>query len=315
MFAHLSDLHLTSLAGASHKALRGKRFLGYLSWRRKRRHEHRREVLDRITARIAAETPQQIIISGDLTHVGLPGEFEEAARWLGELGPPDRVCVIPGNHELCVREGAAGLARWQAYLAGDRPGNGGDGPFPSLRVRAGVAFIGVSSAVATPALFATGRVGDRQRGALRALLEDTAKQGLFRVVYVHHCPVPGIDKWRKRLVDAPLLRDILQDAGVELVLHGHGHRSLSHPLDTSAGRAQVLGVASGSAAGRYGGEPAGARLFSVRAHDGGWTLDEQRLAYDPGQDSVSVAQSLSHRITRAHAGRSGTPGSEAVQSG
>jgi hypothetical protein len=44
-FAHLSDPHLTSPAGASLRDLVGKRALGYLSWRLRRHRRHRAEIL------------------------------------------------------------------------------------------------------------------------------------------------------------------------------------------------------------------------------------------------------------------------------
>ena len=45
-FVQLSDPHLTSLDGVMPNQLLNKRLLGYLSWRRRRRFEHRLEVLD-----------------------------------------------------------------------------------------------------------------------------------------------------------------------------------------------------------------------------------------------------------------------------
>jgi 3',5'-cyclic AMP phosphodiesterase CpdA len=45
-FAQLSDPHLSSLKEVRGRDLFSKRGLGYLSWRRKRRFEHRTEVLE-----------------------------------------------------------------------------------------------------------------------------------------------------------------------------------------------------------------------------------------------------------------------------
>ena len=59
--------------------------------------------------------------------------------------------------------------------------SGGRHGFPTLRVRGPVAFIGLSSACASPPLMATGRVGRRQRVAFAELLTETAARGLFRV--------------------------------------------------------------------------------------------------------------------------------------
>jgi 3',5'-cyclic AMP phosphodiesterase CpdA len=87
-FVHLSDLHLTSLAGVSARELFSKRFLGYLSWRRRRRLEHRRERLDALVADFAGGGAPEIVITGDLTHIGLEREFRAAADWLAALAPP-----------------------------------------------------------------------------------------------------------------------------------------------------------------------------------------------------------------------------------
>ncbi|RLA48224.1 MAG: metallophosphoesterase, partial [Gammaproteobacteria bacterium] len=43
-FAQISDPHLSSLEGVHARDLLNKRVFGYLSWRRKRRFEHRAEV-------------------------------------------------------------------------------------------------------------------------------------------------------------------------------------------------------------------------------------------------------------------------------
>ena len=45
-FAQLSDPHLSTLNNVHPRDLLNKRALGYLSWLHRRRHEHRREVLD-----------------------------------------------------------------------------------------------------------------------------------------------------------------------------------------------------------------------------------------------------------------------------
>ena len=110
-FAHLSDPHLTSLDGVRWRQLLNKRVLGYLSWRRRRRAEHRSEVLDVLLEDLGTTRPEHIVITGDLTHTGLPDEFHQARLWLDRLGAAERVTVVPGNHdalalyELALKEG------------------------------------------------------------------------------------------------------------------------------------------------------------------------------------------------------------------
>ena len=89
-FIHLTDPHLTSLQEWTPAAGAGKRWLGYLSWRRKRRWQLRRDRLDGLTAAAQAENPAVLAITGDLAHIGLAREIREAREWLERLGPPDR---------------------------------------------------------------------------------------------------------------------------------------------------------------------------------------------------------------------------------
>jgi 3',5'-cyclic AMP phosphodiesterase CpdA len=274
-FAHISDLHLTSLGASSAGQLLNKRFLGYLSWQRKRRFEHRREVLDALVSALPMDDLCQLLITGDLTHVGLPEEFREAAAWLHSWAAPERVALVPGNHDAYVATRPEDtLNAWDDYIAGDD----GASVFPTLRVRGQIAFIGVSSAVATPPLLATGRVGGEQLAALAGVLRSTARCGLFRVVYIHHCPIPGVHRRRKRLVDEAVVSRVLAEEGVELVLHGHGHRSQWHELQTRDGSAPVLSVPSASARGVHG-EAAGFSLITVTPGSGGWQLEVERFAY------------------------------------
>ncbi len=197
-FAQVSDPHLSDLADVRPSQLLSKRFLSYLSWRRKRRFEHRREVLAVLAQDLATLDLCQLLVTGDLTHTGLPHEFRQARHWLEQLGAPEAIAVIPGNHDALVRDDPAQtFALWQDYMASDR--GAGEG-FPSLRLRDSLAFIGLSSACPTPPLMASGAVDAQQLAALRQKLEST--RGKFRVVYVHHSPVAGVEKWRKALRNA-----------------------------------------------------------------------------------------------------------------
>src|SRR5690606_16944071 len=128
-----------------------KQRLGYLSWWRRRRHEHRMEVLDALTADIAAQPPAPVLVTGDLTHVGHPSEFRAAQGWLQALGDPATVALVPGNHDACIdAPWDSTFALWRDYLVGDdgagsdqRPTDVAGVRYPSLRVRGNIAFIGL----------------------------------------------------------------------------------------------------------------------------------------------------------------------------
>jgi len=265
--AHLSDPHLTSLVGVKPIDLANKRILGYLSWQRRRRRIHRKEVLDALVADIRAFAPDHLAITGDLTHVGLPAECDQALDWLGELGRSDRVSLVPGNHDRYIADQydrTVGL--WREYFRGDSGGT----DFPFFRRRGRVALIGVDTAIPTAPLLATGRVGGAQRKRVAELLTHAGAQGLFRVVLLHHSPLRSGHVRRKRLSDAAEVTRMLIDSGAELVIHGHGHEERVDRMTGAGGPMLVIAVpsASHSVIGR-----AGWNQYRITGAPGRWRLD------------------------------------------
>ena len=301
-FAQISDPHLSSLQGVRARDLLNKRFLGYLSWRRKRRFEHRAEVLQALQRDLQHFSLDQILVTGDLTHIGLPQEFEQGRDWLRQLGEPGQVALVPGNHDTCVRtDWDKTFALWQDYMVSD--GESVDeashaSTFPSLRVRGNIAFIGVSTGCPKPPLMATGTAGDSQLSRLPALLEDAAAKGLFRVVYLHHSPLPGVEKWRKRLTDAAAVQAVLSEHGAELVLHGHGHRAHYHELSTRDGVAPVIAVPSASALGLHGADVARYNCYSVERDDSGWRLEIMPRCYQAATGDFTPGESKTVLLKR-----------------
>jgi 3',5'-cyclic AMP phosphodiesterase CpdA len=313
-FAQISDPHLSTLEGVSAGDLLNKRLLGYLSWRRKRRHEHRGEVLEALQRDLQAEDFEQLLVTGDLTHIGLPDEFRQARDWLQQLGPATRVALIPGNHDACVpSDWQQTFALWCDYMASDPQASTPSTPveqgelFPSLRVRGDIAFIGLSTACPTPPLMASGSLGRDQLEKLASLLESTAQRGLFRVVYLHHCPLPGLEKWRKRLTDAQDLQSLMQRHGAELILHGHGHRAHHRELETSQGPVPVIAIPSASALGLHGADVAAYNRYRVERSPEGWNLDIEGRRYQSDKNSF-VADKV-RRVELRRPWRQPSPGS------
>lgn len=254
VLAHLSDPHLPPLPLPAFGEWDIKRALGVLNWHRKRKFQHLPATLDRLLADLAAQPVDHIAVTGDLVNVGLPVEIEAARRWLAAVGPPDTVTVVPGNHDIYVDLGdEPGVARWQAHMVGNPEAHQrahvdascGDG-FPFARCFGAVVLIGLNSAVVTPPLYASGRLGPAQLRALAGLLERTGRAGLVRVVLIHHPPVPGLREARCALEDASALSDVLQQHGAELVLHGHNHRAMLTFVDGPDRAVPIVGVPSAS---------------------------------------------------------------------
>jgi 3',5'-cyclic AMP phosphodiesterase CpdA len=148
--AHLSDPHLPPMPVPRLRDLAGKRAFGYLNWRRNRQDVHRRDVLDALVSDLQAQSPDQIAVTGDLINIALEAEFAPARAWLESLGTPDRVTLIPGNHDTYVRATQHRFAEaWGNYLRSDGAPDGSV-TFPSLRRRGPLALISTSTAVPTP---------------------------------------------------------------------------------------------------------------------------------------------------------------------
>jgi 3',5'-cyclic AMP phosphodiesterase CpdA len=293
-FAQLSDPHLTSLEAVHWQQLLNKRALGYLSWRRKRRFEHRGEVLDALLADLDQTAPEHIVITGDLTHLGLPDEFRQARLWLDRLGVSERITVVPGNHDAYAPASwASTFSLWEPYMRSDTPfpeqgAGAAEAVFPSLRIRDGVALIGLSSARATAPFLATGSLGSRQIERLTDILRQTGGEGLFRVVLLHHPPRVEDEKWRKRLTDGRALCRALEDAGAELVLHGHGHRAHRSEIGGGERRIPVFGIPSASAIGRRHGRRAQYYLYRIARQAPGWSVQVQVRGYQPATGSFRL---------------------------
>jgi 3',5'-cyclic AMP phosphodiesterase CpdA len=257
--AHLSDLHVGPLATPSLAQLASKRLSGYINWHRKRKKIHDMAVLSRVIDDIRAEAPDHVACTGDLSNIGLPDEFLVAARFLNALGNAAHVSLIPGNHDAYMPDSEPAM---QLLLGANMRGDDGES-FPYLRQRDGVALIGMCSGVVNRPFMATGRVGQRQAGALEALLLRTAAEGLVRVVMIHHPPHRRGAKPGRRLTDAALMEAALARAGAELVIHGHNHVQSLAWLPGPHKPVPVVGVASASAVPGSPGHQAAWHLYEM----------------------------------------------------
>lgn len=280
--AHLTDIHLPPLPPVRAKDLASKRALGYVSWQRYRRFRHRLEVLDAVLADIRRNDVDHIVVTGDLCNISLTAEFAQVAAWLEHLGPPERVTVIPGNHDAYV-PGAArrGWPRWSAYMgcaaAGTMPS------FPFVRAVGPLSLVALSTAAPSPAGYATGRLRSSQRDDFERVLVEMRSQGRPVVVLLHHPPVHGWSERRKRLVDARGFRDILRRAGADLVLCGHEHVLKVGWLPGPDEAVPVLMAPSASLRGESASTSGGYLLLDLQPRgDGpGLTIDVEVRRLDP----------------------------------
>ena len=268
-------------------ALIGKRFLGYASYLVKRTAVHSPARLAALLDDLGRQPVDHVVVTGDLTTLALPEEFAATAAWLATLGGPERVTVIPGNHDAYVRVGwEMGLHHWSPWMSGDTAATVGPEGFPFLRIRDGVALIGLSTAIPTGLGSAAGALGGGQLGRLEKLLDSLDDTGLCRVVLVHHPPDGTSTSARRRLRDEAALRAVLARHGADLVLYGHNHRAERFELATPAGPIPMIAVPSASALAGPHRDAAAYNLCRLQRDGDGWRIAVEQRRIEP--DGVTV---------------------------
>jgi 3',5'-cyclic AMP phosphodiesterase CpdA len=286
--AHLSDPHLPLPAWTPGKLppLSAKRLSCLLSWKTKRHAIHRPEILAGLIADIEATVPDHIVVTGDLINISIPDEFAAAHEWLTALGTPDRVTVVPGNHDLLADDltWQESLGRWGVYMSGEKQASGVR--FPFVRRRGSVALVGLSTAVPTRLFQAGGSLGPDQIAAAKAWLAALGREGLCRIVLLHHPPMESRHLFhsRKMLRDHAEFRAAVAAVGAELVLHGHSHRfGLTRIELEQGGYVPTLSVPSGSAVASDERAAAGWNLYRIHGESGGgWRIEVTSRGLDAG---------------------------------
>jgi 3',5'-cyclic AMP phosphodiesterase CpdA len=245
--AHISDLHIPPWPGASLKQLLGKRMLGLVGWHYKWKPEHQQAILEALLVHLNMIKPDHFCITGDITFTTLPAEVDTAREWISRLGDPDRISLIPGNHDAYV-PGALNyaLTEWSRWMQDDEGQTG----FPYLHRRGPVDIIGLSSAVASLPALSYGRLGPLQLEKTEALLRRIKAAKRPSLLLVHHPPQDGAASAKRALSDRKALQGVLSRSPVDLVLHGHLHYPTRATLDGPSGPIPVLGAASASTIGK-----------------------------------------------------------------
>jgi 3',5'-cyclic AMP phosphodiesterase CpdA len=167
-----------------------------------------------------------ILITGDITQKGLPGEFAEAGDWIRRL--PDPRFVIVGNHDVPYWSLADRLFHpWRAFeTATGHPAHDHQFLSPSVMVRGVVTARGWQ---ARPN-WSKGVIDlDQTRKAAAALRQ--APVGALRVLACHH---PLVE-----MIGTPMTGDvkrgdaaalIFAEAGVDIIATGHVHVPFALPI-------------------------------------------------------------------------------------
>lgn len=220
--------------------------------------------VDAVLALAAAERPDLVVVSGDLTQRARRCQFDRAAAFLRAFAPAP-VLAVPGNHDVPLYDVATRLLwpyrGWTRVFGADRE--------PRLAV-AGVAVAGLDST--RPWRHKHGELSAAQVDAVSAWFA-TRPPGDLRVVVLHHplAHVRASDAVnRVRGADAAITA--WRAAGVDLVLSGHVHLPYVVPLGTgpadAAAHRRPWAVNAGTAVSHRvrSGAPASVNLVRAGAH-------------------------------------------------
>jgi 3',5'-cyclic AMP phosphodiesterase CpdA len=303
--AHLTDPHVGPLPRPRLRELLNKRLTGFVNWRRNRKDAHDMLILAALVADMREQNPDHIACTGDLCNIGLPSEWRTSRVFMEGLGPPDRVSLVPGNHDAYIPGSLEGLVQECApWIVGD----GAQAPrFPYLRRRGPVALIGMSSAVPTPPFVATGKVGRTQMRATEAILAEVGREpGCFRIVMIHHPPHLAGAPAGRNLTDARAFEAMIARTGAELVIHGHMHVGSVAFVQGPRGLVPVVGATSASARGGTLTHRAGYHLYTIDPDAAGARITgELRGLTDDGGIAHIEAMNLTLEWPRRRKARAG----------
>ncbi|MBA3541076.1 MAG: metallophosphoesterase [Deltaproteobacteria bacterium] len=258
--AHCSDLHLLSHDGARWLELANKRWIGAMNLLSNRSRHYHVTAFDDMIADLNAVGVDHVLCTGDVTNLALRQEFEFARAKFAKLTcGPERVTVIPGNHDAYVAAGIPLFNEVFGDLCTTDPGwawteaDAGPGEtaaelqWPIVHVRGELAIIGLSTSRATPWFTAYGRVDVGQLKRLGRALGDPRLRGKVRVIAIHHPPAGKRAQSKIRgLRDHAAFAQVIGEFGAELVVHGHEHRDMTEVIPGPHGPVTVRGIPSGT---------------------------------------------------------------------
>jgi 3',5'-cyclic-AMP phosphodiesterase len=172
------------------------------------------DLLARAIAEINDLKPDVVVCSGDLTTFGFKEEYIQARRFLDRIDC-DELVVVPGNHD----SRNVGYVHFEELF----------GRRSSVLRKGGATVVAVDS---TEPDLDHGQIG---RGRYAWIAEAFAAEPAdLRVFVLHHhlLPIPGTGRERNIVYDAGDVLELLQRAGVQLVLSGHKHVPYAWKLES-----------------------------------------------------------------------------------
>ncbi|MCC8180045.1 MAG: metallophosphoesterase [Planctomycetes bacterium] len=221
--AHISDLHIARRPVSGEMNL--KRFLGFCNYRLIRQRRYQEWVAAEAIAKLIESRPNVVLLTGDITQLGLDSEFHAAEMLLSPLtdaGIP--VVAVAGNHDIY---GEQSRLRFEAFrqrvmldLREDKHG---------LIRLPGVDILPLEQGIPSPPFFSNGRQGMEELAEAHQEWQ-TSSDDRLRIAAGHY---PVIDPHGGRLMflhglkELQVLADFCRDNQVAAYFCGHNHRRFS----------------------------------------------------------------------------------------
>ncbi len=238
--AHLSDVHMLD-ARPSRSRAGFSMAVRFVSIGRPLDAAERTSKLVRALDAANRSRADHIVISGDLTEIGDQEEFEAFAEVLHDRSvDPDRVTLVPGNHDAYASRDA-----WKRALAGplaafargaaDEPGK--------IVERGDVCFVPLDVTRVQPVTRSAGELTTHAAEILEKRLVDPWFRDRAVVLVQHHPPfshTTGAWQWMDGLAGGARLMSLLARLPNLHALHGHLHYVVDRIV--AIGRTRIFGA-------------------------------------------------------------------------
>ncbi|HMC92482.1 MAG TPA: metallophosphoesterase [Allosphingosinicella sp.] len=201
---------------------------------------HDPKVVQGVEDFLLARRPDLVVVSGDFTQRARVSQYREAGEFLDRLEQGGLATLgVPGNHDVpfydVVRRFVRPLHRYKKYIDDDLcPWFENDT----------LAVLGINTARSLT--FKEGRISHAQMDLIRARFRDVA-EAKTRILVTHHplfaLPIGEGEGLTKTVGRHEGALQAVADAGVQMVLAGHYHRSFSRSardMVEKAGRELVI---------------------------------------------------------------------------
>ena len=238
--AHLSDVHmLDSRPGRSRSGWSMRHH--FLSFGRPLDDVGRQRKFAHALSASRRAGASHVVVSGDLTEVGAPGEFEALAEVLHESEfSPEQITLVPGNHDLYSSPDGWRWAIEGPLSAFARTSAGDSGRVIDC---AGVNLLPLDVTLHQPVTRSAGLIPDDALSIVARRAADPTFADRPLVVVQHHPPFVRKTMalhWIDGLVGAAKLMILLEKFRHMFVVHGHLHSLVTRAL--GCGVPRVLGA-------------------------------------------------------------------------